>query len=123
MTPAGELLAAEIHRRGPVPFHRFMEVALYHPEYGYYRRPRDPFGKDGDFYTAEQIQPVFGILIAARIRQLYTEMGGPKGFAVGELGPGRCEMAQALAEWPYIPVDLEGGLPASLTGVIFSNEF
>ena len=45
MTPAGELLAAEIRRNGPIPFRRFMEVALYHPEHGYYRRARDPFGK------------------------------------------------------------------------------
>ena len=60
MTTAGELLAREIRASGPVPFRRFMEVALYHPEHGYYRRPRDPFGKRGDFFTAEQVQPVFG---------------------------------------------------------------
>ena len=76
MTPAGEVLAAEIARHGPVPFHRFMEVALYHPEHGYYSRGRDPFGKEGDFYTAEQIQPVFGILMAAFIRQLSSEKTG-----------------------------------------------
>ena len=64
MTPAAELLAAEIARSGPMPFPQFMETALYHPVHGYYRRPRDPFGTAGDFYTAEQIQPVFGILIA-----------------------------------------------------------
>jgi SAM-dependent MidA family methyltransferase len=44
MTPAGLLLAEEIRRDGPVPFSRFMEVALYHPEHGYYGRARDPFG-------------------------------------------------------------------------------
>jgi SAM-dependent MidA family methyltransferase len=127
MTPAGELLAAEIHREGPISFHRFIEIALYHPEHGYYRRsrrpPADPFGRDGDFFTASQLQPVFGILIAARIRQLYAEMGKPEEFAVVELGPGRGEMAAALSEWPYIPVDLDGGLPSSFTGVVFSTEF
>ena len=65
MTPAGEFLAAEIRRDGPVSFRRFMEVALYHPDCGYYRRPAERFGKHGDFFTAEQLQPVFGILIAA----------------------------------------------------------
>ena len=64
MTPAGELLASEIRRDGPISFRRFMQVALYDPEHGYYRRARDPFGKAGDFFTAEQIQPVFGILMA-----------------------------------------------------------
>jgi SAM-dependent MidA family methyltransferase len=127
-TPAGELLAAEIRRHGPVTFRRFMEVALYHPEHGYYRRaqgaPSDPFGKHGDFFTAEQIQPVFGILMAARIRQLYREMGEPPEFTVVELGAGRREMAEAFSEWVYIPVDLDSGrLPEKFHGVVFSNEF
>ena len=124
MTAAGELLADEIGRSGPVSFRRFMEVALYHPEHGYYRHPRDPFGKHGDFFTAEQLQPVFGILIAARIRQLFVEMGEPAGFTVVELGAGRREMASALSAWPYLPVDIDSGaLPDNFTGVVFSNEF
>lgn len=124
MTPAGELLAAEIRREGSVSFRRFMEVALYHPAHGYYRRPRDPFGKEGDFFTAEQVQPVFGKLIAARIRQLYDAMGSPEGFIVVELGAGRGEMAEAFAEWRYLPIDLDSGeMPDRFDGVVFSNEF
>jgi SAM-dependent MidA family methyltransferase len=124
MTPAGELLADEIQHAGPISFRRFMEVALYHPRHGYYRRPHDPFGKHGDFFTAEQLQPVFGILIAARIRQLFRDLGEPSGFTVVELGAGRREMAPALSEWPYVAVDVDSGaLPDHLTGVVFSNEF
>ena len=124
MTPAGELLAAEIWRNGPIPFRRFMDVALYHPEYGYYRRVRDPFGKHGDFFTAEQIQPVFGILMAARIRELYREMGEPREFTVVEVGAGRGEMAEAFAAWNYVAVDIDlGAMPENFTGVVFSNEF
>jgi len=124
MTPAGLLLQEEIRRDGPVPFRRFMELALYHPEHGYYRKPGDPFGKQGDFFTAEQIQPVFGILMAARIRQLYQAMGRPSGFVVVELGAGRREMAEAFSEWPYIPIDLDSGeLPHEISGVVFCNEF
>ena len=124
MTPAGELLADEIRRDGPIPFRRFMEVALYHPEHGYYRRAHDPFGKDGDFYTAEQIQPVFGILMAARIRQFYRAMGEPADFTVVELGAGRREMADALSEWRYVPITIDAGqLPEGFCGVVFSNEF
>ena len=124
MTPAGEILAAEIRRNGPVTFRRFMDVALYHPEYGYYRRGRDPFGKEGDFYTAEQIQPVFGLLMAAQIRRLYRDMGEPRDFTVVELGAGRREMTEAFAEWKYIPLDIDSNeMPEAFTGVIFSNEF
>ncbi|MCU1236075.1 MAG: hypothetical protein JWP63_4042 [Candidatus Solibacter sp.] len=124
MTLATELLAAEIRASGPVTFRRFMEVALYHPEHGYYRRAADPFGKEGDFFTAEQIQPVFGILMAARIRELFHLMGAPPEFTVVELGAGRREMTDAFSEWNYLPVDLESGkLPEHFTGVVFSNEF
>ena len=89
MTPLTAILREEIARSGPISFHRFMDAALYDPTHGYYRQPRDPFGKDGDFFTAEQLQPVFGILIAARIRMLYRDMGEPSDFTVVELGPGR----------------------------------
>ena len=124
MTPASELLAAEIRRIGPIPFRRFMEVALYHPECGYYRRALDPFGKHGDFFTAEQIQPVFGVLMAARVRHLYHQMGSPRDFTVVEVGAGRREMADAFAEWNYLPVDIDSGaMPEHLVGVVFSNEF
>ncbi|HKW97739.1 MAG TPA: SAM-dependent methyltransferase [Bryobacteraceae bacterium] len=132
MTPVGEILRDEIRRTGPIPFHRFMDAALYHPEHGYYRKARDPFGAHGDFYTAEQVQPVFGILIAERIRMLCDRMGRPEGFALVELGAGRQEMAEAFREFPYRPVDLNSartaersaaGMPDHLRGVVFSNEF
>jgi SAM-dependent MidA family methyltransferase len=124
MTAAAEVLAAEIERDGPICFRRFMEVALYHPQYGYYRRPHDPFGREGDFFTAEQMQPVFGILMAARVRQIWRAMGEPADFTVVELGAGRGEMAEAFGEWRYVPVEIDGGeLPDKFRGVVFSNEF
>ncbi len=105
-------------------FDRFMELALYHPELGYYRRrDRDPFGKHGDFYTASQVQPVFGRVIARAIRNLRTRMGDPGNFTVVELGPGRGEMKAALEEFHYLPVEVGSELPRSITGVVFSNEF
>jgi SAM-dependent MidA family methyltransferase len=124
MTPLGEILRDQILRTGSMPFHRFMEAALYHPEFGYYRRKRDPFGAGGDFYTAEQLQPAFGILIAQRIRMLRQCMGDPEDFTVVEIGAGRGEMAEALGEFRYIPVDLGSGrLTDRIRGVVFSNEF
>jgi SAM-dependent MidA family methyltransferase len=124
VTPAGEILRDLIRRDGPISFRQFMETALYHPEVGYYRRPHDPFGVSGDFFTAEQVQPAFGLLIAAAIRGLHVEMGAPDDFTVVELGAGRGEMAEAFAEWRYVAVDLDRGeLPEAFRGVVFSNEF
>ena len=53
-------------------FDRFVELALYHPELGYYRRPRPRVGTgpDTDFYTASTSGPVFGEMILAAIAQL-----------------------------------------------------
>jgi SAM-dependent MidA family methyltransferase len=127
VTALASLLRGRIAQSGPIPFREFMEAALYHPELGYYRGARhpfgDPFGKTGDFYTAEQLQPVFGILIAARIREMFRALDSPPDFTVVELGAGRGEMAAALSEWRYIPIEIGGALPHEIRGVIFSNEF
>ena len=123
MTPLTEILHDEIARDGPITFHRFMDAALYDPTHGYYRQVRNPIGKEGDFFTAEQLQPVFGILIAARIQMLYREMGEPRDFTVVELGP---DVEHALAcskNWSYKPIPLGEDLPAGFQGVVFSNEF
>lgn len=119
-----ERIRAEIAARGPIPFERFMGLALYEPGLGYYVRGRDPFGKGGDFFTAEQLQPVFGVLIAQFIASLRTRAGSPPGFRVVEPGAGRGEMSEALAQFGYTAMEaLDGGWPERITGVVFANEF
>lgn len=101
-----------------------MEVALYHPEHGYYFQQRDPFGKSGDYFTASQLQPVFGVLMARLAQQLHHAMGRPGDFSVVELGPGRGEMAEYFASWKYVPVDVgRGEIPDRFRGLLFTNEF
>lgn len=122
--PLAGIIREEIEREGPIAFPRFMELALYHPEYGYYMRERERFGRAGDFFTAEQLQPVFGILIAAIIRSLCEEMGSPEDFTIVELGAGREEMRDAFSAFSYVPVDIaRGALPERFTGAVFMNEF
>lgn len=124
MTPLAEILGAQIRASGPIPFSRFMDAALYHPEHGYYRRSHEVFGRAGDFFTASQLQPVFGILIAERLRSMRLEMGNPADFTVVELGAGRGDMDAALSEFRYVPVDIgRGAMPSSFRGAVFSNEF
>lgn len=98
-----------------------MELALYAPGAGYYTSPRDPFGKHGDFYTAEQLQPVFGILLGRLMRAQLQRTGSR---SVLELGAGRGEMAAALQGLAYFPVEPStAALPEDFRGVIFANEF
>ena len=123
-TPLERLLAAEIAAGGPISFRRFMEAALYHPEHGYYRCGRDPFGAGGDYYTAGQIQPVFGILMASLVRSLLAKLERPAGAVVVDLGAGRREMSDAFCEFRYVPVEIGAGrLPQRFRGVVFANEF
>ena len=127
MSPLEEAIREEIGRDGPIPFRRFMELALYHPERGYYRRARDPFGVKGDFYTNSQLQPVFGRLVAQQIARWQEEMRNPADFTVVEMGAGRREtleqVRKALPGARSVGVDRAGGeLPARLSGVIYSNE-
>ncbi len=97
-----------------LPFDCFMEWALYHPETGYYRQaPEAILGKHGDFFTASQLQPVFGSLIAMLLPE----------EPVLELGAGRQEMRDAFYPRPYTSVGLNEKLPASWHGAIFANEF
>jgi SAM-dependent MidA family methyltransferase len=118
LTPLAEILRDRIRLGGPISFRDFMDAALYHPLHGYYRRPRDPFGKHGDFFTAEQVQPVYGKLVAALLHRL-----GVEGTVV-ELGAGRGEMADALSAFDYRPVDFGlGEMPERFRGAVFSNEF
>ena len=128
MTPLEREIAGEIRRRGPLTFRRFMELALYHPRHGYYRRPGDPFGVRGDFYTNSQLQPVFGRLLAQQISQWYAEMGAPPDFTVVEMGAGRAEttaeIERCLPEARCIAVDVSSGqLPERFRGVVICNEF
>jgi SAM-dependent MidA family methyltransferase len=122
------LIRSEIDRRGPLPFDRFMEIALYHPELGYYCRPGDPFGVAGDYFTNSQLQPVFGRLISREIARWQRELGVGPEFTAVELGPGRGETAaevrRCLPGVRYLEVERRAGsLPERFTGVLFSNEF
>ena len=118
------ILQEQIQRNGPMPFREFQNSALYHPQFGYYRRGNDPFGIHGDFYTAEQLQPVFGMLIERVVRRLAESFSPLEPFQIVELGAGRCEMQPYLKQWNYTAIDNGfGQLPETIRGVVFANEF
>jgi SAM-dependent MidA family methyltransferase len=58
-------------------FRRFMELALYHPEHGYYEQPLLPqTGRAGDFYTSVSVGPVFGELLGYFIQANAKDWAG-----------------------------------------------
>ena len=82
------LLAREIARSGPISVARFMDLALAHPSWGYYRR-RDPLGAEADFVTAPELSQAFGEIIGLWLVEAWAGLGRPRPLRLVELGPGR----------------------------------
>jgi len=64
MNTLAEIIRAEAAQRGVLTFARFMELALYHPELGYYETQKHSPGRRGDFYTSVSTGELFGHLLA-----------------------------------------------------------
>jgi len=91
-----ERLARRADPDGFVPFDRFMELALYDPDVGFYARASSPLGPDGDFYTAPAVHPLFARTLATRLRAALDALpaGGPR--RIVELGPGDGRLAEGI---------------------------
>jgi SAM-dependent MidA family methyltransferase len=86
----------EIERDGPMTFARFMELALYDPELGYYRAASARPGRGGDFLTAPEAHPIFGRTIARHVGDVWLALGRPPGFTIREHGSGNGALAASL---------------------------
>jgi len=99
-----ERIAAEIRRNGPMPFARFMEIALYDPEAGYYTANRGEDagatgpGRTGDFLTAPEGHPIFGWAIARQLESVWEALGRPARFVVREYGAGSGALAAGVLD-------------------------
>lgn len=82
------IIKQRIREQGSISIAEYMELALSHPEYGYYIR-RDPFGVQGDFTTAPEISQIFGEMIGLWLAEQWRIMASPPAIALVELGPGR----------------------------------
>ncbi|MGQ9918004.1 MAG: SAM-dependent methyltransferase [Bryobacteraceae bacterium] len=124
--PLSEILAARIRRTGPLRFSEFMEAALYDPEYGYYSAARravaEPTGAAGDYYTATQVQPVFGRLARAAVAGLCSELRLPEPCTVADWGAGRALMRESFGGFHYVAVEAGRPAPPPFEGIVFANE-
>ncbi len=81
-----QIIRAEIGANGPISFARFMELALYHPDRGYYASGRANIGRRGDFFTNVSVGPLFGKLLAAQFVEIWEKLGRPGDFEIVEQG-------------------------------------
>jgi SAM-dependent MidA family methyltransferase len=142
------LIAAEIARQsGAISFARYMELALYAPDLGYYSGGAAKLGKDGDFTTAPELTPLFGATLAhaaaaiiAQSAPRILEFGAGTGklafdiltelarlgialesYAIVELsGELRARQQELLRDFPQ--VTWLDGFPDSYDGVVIGNE-
>jgi SAM-dependent MidA family methyltransferase len=78
---------------GMIPFRRFMELALYHPEHGYYASGRARIGKEGDFFTSVSVGRIYGRLLASVCREAWERLDRPASFTIVEQGANDGSMA------------------------------
>jgi len=97
-----EALVARIHeaiiRDGPITFARFMDLALYDPEGGYYRAATPRPGRDGDFLTAPEAHPLFGAALARAVADAFERLDRPEAFVLREYGAGTGTLAVAVLD-------------------------
>ena len=93
-----ERIRAEIAADGPITFARFMELALYDPELGYYRVAAERAGRGGDFLTAPETHPIFGAAIARQLDEIWRRLGQPARFVLREYGAGSGALAVAILD-------------------------
>lgn len=81
---------------GDLSFRDFVELALYHPEFGYYTRPGNPVGKRGDYVTAPSLSPAFSFAISSLFRE-FVRRGEGALCSFVDIGCGDGSLVRAVA--------------------------
>lgn len=81
---------------GWLSLERFMEIALYHPEYGYYSASIQNVGVRGDFSTTATLSPLLGRAIVGEWKKACERVGAK--LPMIEVGGGNASLALAVQE-------------------------
>ena len=102
-----KILEAEIasSTQKRISFAKYMELALYHSDYGYYNSGITTIGKRGDFFTSSSLGKDFGELLGIQFKQMWHNLGCPNPFYLVEMGAGNGELAQDILNYFKIEHD------------------
>ncbi|HEX6221070.1 MAG TPA: SAM-dependent methyltransferase, partial [Acidimicrobiia bacterium] len=126
----------EIVRNGPMPFERFMEIALY-DEDGFFGGETLRSEKAGDFLTSPEVSPLFGETLAIYVERIRESIGDP--FQVVEVAAGSGSLLRPLRDRIDVDalavevspaarrslsefVEVADSPPGQIRGVVIANE-
>jgi SAM-dependent MidA family methyltransferase len=135
-----ELIQNRISSEGPVPFEVFMEMALYHPNLGFFASDQLRSEKAGDFLTSPEVSGLFGETLAVYVSGERQRIGEP--FQLVEVGSGSGSLLRSLLSRLDVEVvaveaspaaraslrdalpenAIGSALPERIRGVILANE-
>lgn len=106
-----QIIERRIAESGGITVAEFMELALYHPQFGYYTSRAQRSGRGGDFYTSVDAGPLFGACIAQFLHNssIHHPANSPTDLVEAAAGNGRLSrdiLDAAAAEYP----DLYAGI-------------
>jgi SAM-dependent MidA family methyltransferase len=100
MKQTADIIRREIEKSGILTFARFMELALYCPETGYYETQKDTIGSRGDFYTSVSTGELFGELLAFQFAGWLEELRIANGeLRIIEAGAHDGKLAKDILTW------------------------
>jgi SAM-dependent MidA family methyltransferase len=82
-----------------ISFAEYMDLALYHPQYGYYATAPSKIGAQGDFFTSPHLGPEFGELVAEQLHQMWQILHQPMPFTIVEMGAGQGLLTRDILQY------------------------
>lgn len=82
-----------------ITFAEYMDLALYHPQHGYYNSDRPSIGKEGDFITSSDWGADFAEVLAQQFVEMWEILDRPHNFAIVEMGAGLGTFAENLLQY------------------------
>jgi SAM-dependent MidA family methyltransferase len=82
-----------------ITFAEYMELVLYHPQFGYYASNAERIGQSGDFLTSPHLATDFGELVGIQLKQLWEILDCPSKFTIVEMGAGQGLLAAQILEY------------------------
>lgn len=82
-----------------ITFAEYMDLALYHPQQGYYSTKAVAIGAQGDFFTSPHLGSDFGELLAEQFVDMWRSLGEPTPFMLVEMGAGQGILATDILQY------------------------